>query len=297
MFLLKKMMICCLACICATGLAVAQDTSFIQPKIMVIPRFKSSENMKDLYDSSSNLQVALSKTNEVLKYHRANLVTFTEKMAQEQQNRMADKASDHKEDLMTMMLQSSLADIYVEAKIEIVRHAERKANSVIVILEGYQKGTGNLLASKTGFSRIVQTDNIGFLTAQAVDTIAEVFLNIINSAYEDIRENGQSMFIEFSISNSSELSFNEELDESGELLSQVIRGAIKKMSVRGKYNLGAISNAKMTLTDVRLPLKNHLGDDYTGDDAYTDIYKFCKKLGIKISRGISSNNKVLITIL
>lgn len=297
-FITARILLCSLCLVWLVKPALAQDRP-VQPKIMVIPRVKKDENMKRLYDSSMNIQIALAKINEAFEKRGANIVRFDEKLKQAEENMLMDKASNNQEDYRSLVLQLSGADIYVEAKLDVTRHSNQSANSVTIILDGYQKGTGNGLGTKTGFSRIVQTDNIGFLTAQAMENIAEEFLNLMQSRFTDIVENGQSMHVEFSISNSSDRTFNSEVDQEGNSLSQKLRGFIKKIAFKGKYNFTGVVGNKMILSDVKFPLRNPAdpAEDFTGDDAYAAIYKQCKAAGIKVTLNFASNNKILITIL
>ena len=271
----------------------------VQPKIMVIPRVIDGQDKKALFDTNMNYQVGLSKINEAFLKRGANLVSFDQVLKQAQQNTMINKSSGNQEDYKSTVLQMSGADIYVEAKIETVRHTNRNANSVTVILEGYQTGTGNILGSKTGKSRINQTEDIGLLTMQAMDSLTTPFLDLMQLKFNDIHENGQSVYVEFSISPSSKIDFDSEIPGQGKLLSEIIDDWFQKNAYKGVFNNQGVVSNKMILSDVRIPLKSPTNPkaNYTGQSLYTDILKYMRSVNVPVKREIGTNNKILITIL
>ena len=273
--------------------------SGIKPKIMVIPKIKEGESLKTVYDSSFYIRMALSKINEAFLKREANLVSFDAKLKEAKLNTSINKSSGNQEDFKSLVLQMSGADIYVEADINVVRHSQRNANSVTIILEGYQNGTSNFLGVDQGKSRIVQTDDIGTLTAQAMDSLTEGFLNLMQLKFDDIYKNGQSIYIQFSLGANSKYTFDSEVGKPSRMLSEIIDEWFQENAFKGQFNTQGITGNMLILSDVRIPLKNPSNPrlNYTGQNFYSDINRFFKSLGLGIKREIGSNNKILITIL
>lgn len=270
----------------------------IQPKIMVIPRVKQTENLKDFIDTSVNMQIALTKINEAFQKRNANIIQLSSKLKESETNSMISKAAGNNEDFRSMILQSSGADIYVEAKLDVVNHAARNAHSVTIILEGYQNGTSNLLGSKVGHSRINQTPDIGFLISQALDSITESFLVLMQSRFDDIVANGQSIYVEFNIGPDSQVDFDKEIGPDNKILSEVIDEWFQKHAMNGVFNNQGVTSTQMILSDVRIPLRqpNNPRANYTGQNLYSDLLKFFRSIKIPIKREIGTNNKLVITI-
>lgn len=271
----------------------------VQPKIMVIPRIKDGEDMKALYDTSMTIQIALAKINEAFLKRGANIVLFSTSLKQAHQNMQLNKASGNEQDLKSMVLQLSGSDIYVETKLDVVTHPGRNnANSVTVILEGYQNGTSNLLGSKVGNSRMNLTSDIGLLTMQAMDSIAEGFLNMMQLKFDDIMENGQSVYVEFTIAPDAKQNFDAEVGTQNKLLSEVIEEWFQTHALKGVYNSQGVTSNKMILSDVRIPLKNpsNPNANYTGQQLFNDILRFLRSIGVQGKREFVNNNKILITI-
>ncbi|HEX6431667.1 MAG TPA: DUF6175 family protein [Niastella sp.] len=271
----------------------------VQPKIMVIPRVAEGQDMKALYDTSMIVQIGIAKINEAFQKKEANLVGFDQVLKQTKQNAMINKSSGNQEDFKSQVLGNSGADIYVEAKIDVVKHRQGTINSVTVILEGYQTGTGNMLGSKTGRSKMNATEDIGLLTQQAMDSLTTPFLELMQLKFNDIRENGQSVYVEFSLGSGSKYDFDSEIGAQKKLLSEIVDEWFQTHAYKSVYNNQGVVSNKMIISDVRIPLKNPANPkaNYTGQNLYSDILKYFRTLNIPIKREIGTNNKILITII
>lgn len=270
----------------------------IQPKITVIPRVADGQDMKAFYDANMNIQIAIAKINEAFQKRGANLRSFDQVLKQMKENQLINKSDGNVTDVKTMILENSGSDIYVEAKIDIVNHTARNAKSVNIILDAYQTGTGNSLASKAITGPMFQTEDVGRLTMNAIDSESENFLNLMQQKFNDITENGQSVYVEFSLSAGTALTFDSEVGTDERLLSEVIEEWFQKNAKNGVYNKQGVTSKKMILSDVRIPLKrpNNPNINYTVQDLYGDIQKYLKALSVKTKREFETNNKLIITI-
>jgi hypothetical protein len=283
----------------ANGQAI-QTTKHIQPVIMVIPRVADGKDMKAAYDADQNLQVALAKINEAFQKRGANLRSFDQAAKQAKENIAINTSVGNQNDFKTNVLQAASADIYVEAKVTPVDHPSRSAKSVTIILEAYQTGTANLLASKTIAGPMFQTDDIGRLTAMAVDTTSESFLNLIQLKFDDIVNNGQSVYVEFTAAQDGKTNFDTEIpNTNGKLFSEVLEEWFQTHAVNGHYNSQGATGSKLIISDVRIPLKNPNNPraNYTGANLYADILRYLRSINVQAKREIATNNKILITIL
>ncbi len=305
---MKYCLLCCLALFMAASgqaqTAAATPTvpaveKQIQPKIIVIPRVKDGEDMKAYYDGDMNVQIALAKINEIFVNNNANIVQFAAYFNQQKLNAQLSGASGNQEDFKSMVLRMSGSDIYVEAKLDIVKHpGYNNANSVTVILEGYQNGTGNLLGSKTGHSRVNTTADVGILVGQAMDTVTTGFLNLMQKRFDDIRANGQSVYVELALGSNAKQDFDYEIPSKNKFLAEVIEDWVREHAVNGVANSQGVLDRKMIFSDVRIPLKNPANKtiNYTGQNYKYDLIRFLKSLGVQAKSDFSTNNKILITI-
>lgn len=274
-------------------------SNHIQPKIMIIPRVAEGQDMKTEYDSDVNMQIAIAKINEAFQKRGANLRSFDQALKQAKENMNINKSSGNQEDFKSMVLQTSAADIYVETKITVVNHPSYNAKSVILILDAYQTGTSNPLADKTIEGRMVQTDDIGKLVMLAIDTVSESFLNLLQLKFDEIVAKGQSVYVEFSLADGSQYTFDSEVGADKKLLSELIDEWCANHAVNGNYNNQGVVANKLIISDMHIPLKNpsNPNANYTGQNLYADLMRYFRTLGIQVKREIGTNNKILITIL
>lgn len=307
---MKQFLSVILALVCIMKVSAQNDTGTrasvkprvktIQPKIMVIPRISNGQDMKVLYDEDMNIQIALSKINEAFLKRGANLKFFDQALKQVRENIILNKApAGSQEDMKAAVLQEAGADIYVEAKLDIVTHKAGNAKSVTVILEAYQTGTSNGLSSKAFTGPMFQTDDIGKLTMLAIDKEAEAFLDLLQQKFDDLYENGQSVYVEFSLAQESKYTFDFEIDSTGKLLSEMLDDWFGNNAVHGVYNNQGVTSSKMIISDVRIPLlrPDNRNLNYTGQNLFNDIRRFLKSIGVECRRTEGTNNKILITIL
>ena len=271
----------------------------IPPKIMVIPKLKDGQELKAMYDSSANIRIAIAKIEEALLRRKANLVSFDAQLKQVIQNGQMNRAAGNQEDYRSLVLQTSGADIYVEAEVNVIRYTQYNANSVSVILTGFQNGTSNLLGVKEGRSRINATEDVGLLTSLAMDTISEGLLDLMQIRFDDIRENGQSIYVQFTLGPNARYTFDSELGSPARMLSECVDDWFQQHTVHGVFNNQGVTSNMLIISDARIPFKNPANPNanYTGQNFYSDINKFMKTLGIQGKREIGTNNKILITIL
>ncbi|HEY4334532.1 MAG TPA: DUF6175 family protein [Puia sp.] len=267
-----------------------------QPKIMVIPKIKTGQEMKAVYDSDLNIRVALVKIDEAFVKRGANIVSFDAKLKEVTQNMMINKVSGNQVDYRSMVIQQSGADIYVEAEVDVVKHSQRNANSVTILLEGYQTGTANLLGSKQGQSRMVQTDDIGYLTSQAMDSVSEGFLNLMQRKFDDIHDNGQSMYVQFSLGAGARINFDSEVGTPANMLSDLIDQWFQKNCVKAVYNNQGVAGNVLIISDARMPLRTAANQPFTGQTLWSELNKFLRGLGLQPKREIGNNNKLMITL-
>ena len=148
---------------------VVAQVQTVQPKIMVIPYVKQGEDIRNILEEDVNKRIALIKIKEAFDSRGFTTVDFMAKLKASNDN--AIFTSDNQTDLKSMIIQSSGADVYVEAEIDILFSAS--GNAVKTIVTAYEISTGNSLANKVGESGKFYTDDIGKLASKAIENIAE----------------------------------------------------------------------------------------------------------------------------
>lgn len=179
---------------------------------------------------------------------------------------------------------------------EILVHLSSTGNSVRIILTGYDTSTGSSLSNKVGESGKFYTDDIGKLASKAVEQCAEEFLNIMQTKFTDIVENGRSVIINFGFDANSPYSMSSEVGTQGLQLSDELELWMEKNAYQNNYHIQGTTDKQMIFDDVRIPLKDpKTGRNYNANRFGLEIFKFMRSLGLQVQRDIKGNT-LYITI-
>lgn len=264
----------------------------VQPKIMVIPYVKEGEDLRSILESDVNKRIAITKIKEAFDNRGFTTVDFVAKL--KAMNADAVFSMDNKSDFKSQIIQSSGADVYVEAEVSVL--FSESGNQVKMILTGYECSTGNSLSNKVGESGKFYTDDIGKLASKAVESCAEDFLNTMQNKFTDIVNNGKSIIIYFGFDENSEYLMSSEVGNQGLLLSDELELWMEEHAYKNNYHIQGTTDKQMIFDDVRIPLKDpNTGNNYNPNKFALEIFKFMRSLGLTINRDIKGNT-IFITI-
>ena len=279
----------------ASAVAVTvQETAVqtVQPKIMVIPYTKQGEDIRTVLENDVNKRIVLTKIKEAFDNRGFMTVDFTARLKAANDN--AVFTSDNQNDLKSLIIQNSGADIYVEAENDVV--LSESGNQVKIIVTGYEISTGNSLANTVGESGKFYTDDIGKLASKAIENCAESFLNTMQVKFTDIVQHGKSIMVDFGFDANSEYLMSSEVGEQGLLLSDELELWMEEHAYKNNYHISGTTDRQMIFDDVRIPLKDpNTGNNYNPNKFALEIFKFMRGLGLQISRDIKGNT-IYITI-
>lgn len=269
--------------------AKAQNVSTVQPKIMVMPYVTEGVDIRQTIETDPNIRIVLSKIREAFDKRGFTTIDFETKLkALSANNALSDNAQTNRS---SMIIQSSGADIYVET--EYIYTPSQAGNSVKVLMKACDVSTGGALASKDAFSGQFYTEDVGRLAGAAVEKVADEFLNVIQTKFDDIVENGRSISLDIKIDESSTHSLHEEMGES-ELVDQ-IEDWVADHAYKNNYHIQGSTEVEMIFDEIRIPLKDENGRNYNINQFDREVRQLFRKLGIKVSH-VSKNNTLVITI-
>jgi hypothetical protein len=239
-----------------------------------------------------NRRIAITKIKEAFDSRGFTTVDFTAKLKAAKDNKAF--TSDNQTDIKTQIIEMSGADIYVQAEVDVQKG--QSGTSVKLILSGYEASTGNSLSNKVGESGKIFTDDIGKLASKAVENIAEDFLNVMQTKFTDIVNNGKSVIIDISFAEGSEYTMSSEVGSDGLPLSDEIEMWMEKNAYKNNYHIQGTSDIKMIFDDVKIPLKDQAtGNNYNPNKFALEMFKFFKGLGLQSGKDIKGNT-IFITI-
>ena len=277
-------------CVCAIQL-LAQQSITVQPKIMVVPFVKQGEDIRQVLENDVNQRIVMTKIKEAFDSRGFTTVDFFGKM--KAMSTATGLATDTQEDLKTMIIQQSGADIYVDSELDYLPSGS--GNSVKVLMTSYDISTGNSLSNKVGESGKFYTEDIGRLASKAIEAAADEFLNVMQTKFTDIVQNGRSISINIKFAPTSEFTMSSEIGSDGYTLSDHIELWMSDNAYKNNYHIQGTTDLQMIFDDVRIPLKDDNGMNYNINKFGLLFLKFARSLGLQIARDISGNT-LIITI-
>jgi len=264
----------------------------VQPKIMVIPYTKEGEDLRTVLENDENKRIAITKIKEGFDKRGFTTVDFVAKLKAAKDNNVF--TSDNQTDIKSQIIQMSGADIYVQA--EVIVEKGQSGNSVKLILTAYEASTGNSLSNKVGESGKFYTDDFNKLASKAVESCVEDFLNVMQTKFTDIVNNGKSVIIDISFSTDSKYKMSSEIGSDALPLSDQVEMWMEKNSFKNSYHIQGTTDLKMILDDVKIPLKDQAtGNNYNPNKFALELFKFFKGLGLQPGKDVKGST-IYITI-
>ena len=265
----------------------AQGTSVqtVQPKIMVIPFVKEGEDLRTILEQDVNRRIAITKIKEAFDSRGFTTVDFVGKLKVAKDNNVF--TSDNQTDMKDQIIQMSGADVYVQAEINVSKSST--GNSVTVIMTAYEASTGNSLSNKVGQSGKFYTEDYGKLASKAVESVSQDFLDVMQTKFNDIVQNGKSINIDISFSQDSKLKMSSEIAPENLPLSDQIEMWMENNAYKNNYHIQGTTDLRMILDDVRIPLKDQGGKNYNTNKFALEIFKFFRAINLQVDKDIKGN--------
>jgi hypothetical protein len=274
--------------VCLT--AYAQNAVTVQPKIMVVPYIKEGEDIRQTIEGDPNIRIVLSKIREAFDKRGFTTVDFEAKLKTINRNKAL--GGDTSSDLRSMIIQQSGADIWIEA--EIIIEVSGSGNSVKTILKGNDISTGASLANQTGYSGKFYTSDFGRLASKAIEQVADNFLNILQTKFTDIVDNGRSIIVDFKFEKTSAHTMASEIGSDGLALSDQLELWMSENAYKNNYHIQGTTDLEMIFDEVRIPLKDGNGSNYNINKFGLKLFQFLRTFGLQIKRSVA-NNTLIIT--
>lgn len=276
-------------CLFLSSVAFGQVKT-VQPSIMVVPFVPEGVDIRKALDVSNDKRQVIAQISGAFadkgfatKDFYANFKSVSANSAFE---------DDVQTDLKSQIIQSSGADIFVEADINI--NLQNDGNSVRVIIKACESSTSKVLASKIGDSGRFYTTDIGKLGAKAVAKAMDGFLTTMQQSFDDIVINGRSIVVNVSFSEMSDYDTTTEVGDSGNELRDVLEEWMEKNSYKNYYHIQGTTAKKMIFDDVRIPLKDPAsGKNYNINKFSKSLANFLKGFGMSVSRDMNGGTLYL----
>lgn len=272
--------------------SLAAEINTVQPTIMVVPFTKEGEDIRNVLEADVNKRAVLTSIKEAFDNRGFSTVDFLGKVrATSSQGAM--HANDQS-DIVSDIINNSGADIFITAEIDI--NSSSQGTSVKIIMNAYDNYTGASLANKMGDSGRFYTSDISKLADVAIKKNMDLFLNNMQTKFNDIVANGRSIMINIGIDEGSDVLMSNEVGDEGNLLSDAIEMWMEENAYKNYYHIQGTSDLAMVFDDVKIPLKDPATNkNYNINKFAASFHKFLKSMGLEISRK-TTGNQLHITI-
>ncbi|MBR1526453.1 MAG: hypothetical protein IJ640_07320 [Prevotella sp.] len=289
---MKNFVMAILACLLAIPM---QAQTVVQPKIMVIPYTKEGEDIRTVLEADENKRIVLTKIKEAFDERGVTTIDFIAKLKAMESGNVFNL--DNKQDAKSLIIDMSGADIYIEAEIICQQGyvSGKEEGRVKVVVTAYETATGASLANKVGESGTFYTSDIGKLGMKAISSCADDFLRVMQTKFSDIAENGRSLMLQIGFEENSQYTMESEVGNQGVQLQDEIELWVEEHSHNGNYHLQGVSPMKMVFDDIKLPLTDETGKNYSTSKFGMEILRFFRSLNLQVSRS-NRGNTLYITI-
>jgi hypothetical protein len=263
----------------------------IQPKIMVIPFTKSGEEMLESFESNQLQRLVISRVKTGFETRNFPTVDFVSSIKMINNDNVME--IENQTSIKQQLIEISSADIYVEVETTINRSSG--GNSVTIILSAYDAYTSMTMSNETGVSDKFYTESFEKLALKKADEMMDNFLNSMKSRFEDIKENGKSIFLNIGIKEGTDKDMDYTI-ENGESLSEKIESWVEKNAFKGIYHIQGVTKTKMIFNEIRIPVKNLEGNNYKTSQFVSSFRKYLASIGIDTERDIQGN-RIFISVI
>jgi hypothetical protein len=264
----------------------AAETKTAQPSFMVVPFAREGQSLRQVYESSEEARIAITKAKEAFDKRGVNTIDLISKLKATNNNAVLQEgqASDGKDDVIAL----SGADIYVV--VEASKNYSSSGNSANVILSAYDAVSGESLANKTGNSPKIYTENYEKLVEKAIESEIDNLLNTIQEKMTNMLTNGRTLVLNVGVAEGSSLSLENEIDGSGDLLSEIIEDWVEKNAFKSQYHMQGATSNKIVFDLVKIPVYDASGKNYRVREFSSELRKFLKSKGLTSKQTVNGNN-------
>lgn len=250
---MKKLAIACMM-LCACFVAKAQDTrgtgsGVKQPEIVVVPFTLEGEDVRQVIEQNPMMALAISKVKE--QFNDRGFITkdfITLLKASKNTSLMMDEAAI---DYKARIVRESKADIQVLVKI-VGNQQDNGAVEVALMLEAVEVQTGNSLANKSYMSGKFITNDFIKLANRALNMIGDDFFSNLQSAFNQMVEDGRELAIQIGFSSDCEMDATSEVGSNGNDFQMEVEDWLLNNAFKGVYSVNG--SEKLLDISMQVPL-------------------------------------------
>ncbi len=282
----------------------AQD-EVVQPRILILPYTSSGENALEQFETDFSYRTVVTEISNALNERGFKPDDLQEIIQRIKESEAISTLQGVSFDPVERILQYSSSDIAIKAEVYVHTDAQ-EAHSVQINLRALDKVSSKILyAMNFDATPHFKTDDYGYLGRRALvenDQISK-FVEGLNASFSDVRENGRSISCYIESNDNSEFSLGEEVTDDYDLLSDILIDYVKQNAYKGNFRIRNNSENQLYFDEIRIPLQDENGVNFSPDDFAREFRKFIAKTcsafrGERVNMpGVIVNNGIIRIIL
>ena len=231
---------------------IDETDALTKPTITVVPFLKDGENYAAVLEQDYDRRIAVSRVQNGFESRDITTIDFLAKLqAEKRQQHYEENAAESND---RSLLLSSGADVYVT--VDIQKETSTTGTRVSLIMKAYERVSGDVLASKDGWTNRFRTTATDALCGYAVQDLLPSFLDDICKNFTQRIGQGSRVVLRFAVDSSSTMTMNTSAGPNNYSLSNIIRQWVRKNAYKGKYHLQGIVDETMIFDYVTIPPKD-----------------------------------------
>ncbi len=262
---------------------IDETEGLTKPTIMVVPFLKDGETFDGVLMNDFDRRIAVGRVQDGFEQRDITTIDILGKLQAEKRQQNYELNAAESNDRALLM--SSGADVYVT--VDMQKSKTSQGTRVSLIMKAYDRVSGDVLASKDGWTNYFQTDATDALCGYAVKAFLPEFLNDICKNFTQRISQGSRVVLRFSIDGSSGMTMNSTAGPHNYALRNIIIQWVRKNSFKGKYHLQGVVDEGIIFDYVTIPPKDQ--DGLLMDAAQ---FAFMIESYLKEDNGINCTSKI-----
>lgn len=273
---------------------IDETEGMTKPTIIVVPYTRPEESYASVLENDFDRRVAVSKVQNGFESRDITTVDLQAKLAAVKRRMAYEENAQVAESNDKQLLMTSGADVYVT--VDLQKDINEQGARVSLILKAYETASGNVLATKDGWTNRFNTTATDVLCGYAVEDELPAFLNDICKNFSKRITQGSRVVLQIAIAGTSVSTMNDPVGPNNYSLSNVIRQWVRKNAHQGKYHLQGVVDESMIFDYIMIPPRDQDGllMDAAQFAFLLEVY-LKEEIGVDCTSRVDGNN-ILFTI-
>lgn len=229
---------------------IDETESITKPTITVVPFLRDGETYDAVLKNDFDRRIAVSSVQDGFRSRDIVTRDFLTHLEQEKRNQNYEENKAYSNS--RALLLSSGADVYVT--VDFNKDTNAQGSRVALIMKACERVTGDVLASKDGWTNRINTTSTDALCSAAVKALLPSFLDDICRNFTARMTQGTRVALRFSIdAGAMSMNMSTPVGPKNYALSDVIRQWVRKHAHKGKYHIQGVVDEGMIFDYVVIP--------------------------------------------